>query len=156
MSTIVSLLVAGLVLLAFEVIVPGGILGALGGLAMLGAVVMAFLDFGAGGGAIAFAVALALLALTLYVEFGLLPRTKVGQRLFLRSAVSGTSQPLPAQFDQIVGQEAEALTTLAPSGYVKVGGQRYEAFCRSGHAEKGTALRVVGVDNFRVIVSKPS
>jgi membrane-bound serine protease (ClpP class) len=53
----------------------------------------------------------------------------------------------------VVGRPAEALTTLAPSGYVAVDGRRYEAFCQSGHAAKGATLRVVGVDNFRLIVS---
>lgn len=154
MSAVVSLLVAGLVLLAFEVIVPGGILGVAGGLAMLGAVILAFVDFGLMGGLTTFGVALLLLAVMLYIEFGILPKTSLGKRMFLKSAVSGTSQPVLAQQEQIVGQAAEALTMLAPSGYVMVAGQRYEAFCRSGHVPKGTALRVVGVDNFRVIVTK--
>jgi len=70
------------------------------------------------------------------------------------SSTSGTPQPPPAQADAVVGRDASALTTLAPSGYVLVGGQRYEAFCRSGHAPAGAALRVVGVDNFRLIVSQ--
>ena len=49
---------------------------------------------------------------------------------------------------------AEALTTLAPGGYVLVEGARYEAFCQSGFAAKGSALRVVGLDNFRLIVTQ--
>ena len=54
----------------------------------------------------------------------------------------------------MVGRPAEAATTLAPSGLVLVGGRRYEAFCQSGHAAKGDALRVVAVDNFRLVVTK--
>jgi membrane-bound serine protease (ClpP class) len=53
-----------------------------------------------------------------------------------------------------VGKTAEAVTTLAPSGYVVVDGRRYEAFSQSGHAAKGAILRVVGLDNFRLIVTK--
>jgi membrane-bound serine protease (ClpP class) len=54
----------------------------------------------------------------------------------------------------VTGREATALTTLAPSGYVLVDGRRYEAFCQSGLAAKGSVLRVVGTDNFRLIVTK--
>jgi len=53
----------------------------------------------------------------------------------------------------LVGRTARALTTLAPSGYVEIDGQRYEAFCQSGLVPAGTALEVVGRDTFRVIVS---
>jgi membrane-bound ClpP family serine protease len=53
-----------------------------------------------------------------------------------------------------VGGECVAQTKLRPSGYVAIGAARYEAFCRSGGAEPGERLRVVGVDNFRLIVTQ--
>jgi membrane-bound ClpP family serine protease len=55
----------------------------------------------------------------------------------------------------VIGKPATAVTILAPSGYVLVEGRRFEAFCRSGHADRGDALSVIGVDNFRLIVTKP-
>jgi membrane-bound ClpP family serine protease len=54
----------------------------------------------------------------------------------------------------VVGKVGEAATTLAPSGYVLIEGRRYEAFSQSGHMDRGTALKVVAVDNFRLIVTK--
>jgi membrane protein implicated in regulation of membrane protease activity len=54
----------------------------------------------------------------------------------------------------VVGREAVAETTLAPGGYVRIEDRRYEAFCRSGLAPVGARLKVVGLDNFRLIVSK--
>jgi membrane-bound serine protease (ClpP class) len=56
---------------------------------------------------------------------------------------------------ELIGKQGTADTTLAPSGYVVVGGRRFEAFSRSGLVAKGEALQVVGVDNFRLVVSKP-
>lgn len=153
MNAIIILFGIGVVLLAAEVFVPGGILGVMGGLALLGGVVMAFVDLGAGAGWIALAAALATVGLLLYLELGVLPKTRLGRRLFLDAAVSGTSQAAPAQ-PEVIGKAAEALTTLAPSGYVIVDGRRYEAFCQSGLVPKGTALRVVALDNFRLIVTK--
>lgn len=153
MSTILILFGVGLVLLAAEVFVPGGILGVFAGLALVGAVIMAFLDLGAGAGWITLVSALATVGLLLYFELAVLPKTKLGRRLFLRASVGGTSQAAPAQ-PEVVGKAAEAITTLAPTGYVVVEGRRYEAFSQSGLVPKGTTLRVVGLDNFRLIVTK--
>jgi membrane-bound ClpP family serine protease len=97
---------------------------------------------------------LGLLGLTLYLELVVLPRTRFGRGLVVQSTTGSTSQPAFPPAEAVVGKTAEALTTLAPSGYILVDGRRYEAFCQSGHAAKGSPLRVVGSDNFRLIVSK--
>lgn len=154
MNAIVLLFLLGIVLLGFEVITPGGILGVLGGLAMLGGCALAFEAFGGTGGAVATLVALALLGGALYVEFGLLPKTRWGRKFFLQQAVDATSQPAVALAADVVGKICEAETTLAPSGYVSLDGRRYEAYSRSGHAAKGARLQVVAVDNFRLIVTQ--
>ena len=54
----------------------------------------------------------------------------------------------------MIGREAVAETTLAPGGYVRIEDRRYEAYCRSGHVAVGARLKVVGLDNFRLIVSE--
>lgn len=154
MNAIILLFIIGVLLLAAEIFLPGAIAGIVGGIALLIGSLLAFGTFGFSGGMIASTAALALLALVLYLELVLLPKTAFGQRMVVQSTVSATSQPPPAAAEAVMGREAVALTTLAPSGYVEVGGTRYEAFCRSGHAAKGAALRVVGVDNFRIIVSQ--
>jgi membrane-bound ClpP family serine protease len=153
-NAIVILFTVGLILLGFEVFVPGAVLGILGGLALLGGCVVAFVSHGTAGGLTALAIASALVGVMLYLEFVVLPKTRWGRRLFLNTAISGTSQAVPASAASLVGHAAEALTTLAPSGYVAIEGQRYEAFSQSGLVEKGTPLRVVAVDNFRVIVAR--
>ena len=43
---------------------------------------------------------------------------------------------------------------LSPSGFIDIDGRRYEAFCQSGQVPAGTALKVTGADNFRLIVSQ--
>ena len=53
MTTVLVLFVAGVLLVAVEILVPGGVLGLLGGLCLLGGVVSAFLQLGPVGGAIA-------------------------------------------------------------------------------------------------------
>ena len=91
--------------------------------------------------------------LTIYLELVILPRTSFGRGLIVHSTTGAAQAPL-ALAEAVVGKDAAAVTTLAPSGYVLVEGKRYEAFCQSGHADKGALLRVIGIDNFRLIVSK--
>lgn len=151
MNAVILLFLVGILFLALEVFMPGAVLGILGVVAMVGGAVLSFNLFGLAGGLAASAVALLLLGLALYLEFVLLPKTRLGGKLFVKSTVSSTSQA-PIGSDEMIGKQAEALTTLAPSGIVTVDGRRYEAFCRTGHAPKGALLQVAGRDNFRLIV----
>ena len=154
MNAILLLFLLGLLLLAGEVFMPGAILGIMGTLCMGAGCVISFLQLGAGGGSVATAVALALLGLTLYLELFWLPKTRFGRKLVVQSTVHATSQPPLAEKDAVLGRSAEAVTPLVPSGFVLVDGRRYEAFSQSGHVAKGAQLRVTGLDNFRLIVTK--
>lgn len=156
MSAIIALFIVGAVLLAAEVFVPGAILGIFAALALLAGVVLSFMDYGSQGGWTAIAAALALAGGTLWFEFKILPKTAWGRRLFLKAEITGASQAPLAERDTVVGQAGVADTTLAPTGYVTVAGKRYEAYSRSGLIAKGEALRVVELDNFRLIVQKTS
>ena len=153
MTAIVLLFITGALLLAAEVMLPGAIAGIIGGVALALGSGLAFSEYGPTVGSVATLAALLLLAAMLYAELIWLPRTKVGRAMVVEATVDSQSQPPPAT-SEVIGQRATALTTLAPSGFVSVDGKRYEAFCRSGHAVRGTELQVVGLDNFRIIVSE--
>jgi membrane-bound ClpP family serine protease len=154
MTAILILFLLGVALLALDVFAASFILALGGAAVMFGGAAVAYRNFGAGAAGAAGLAALVLLALTIYLEIVILPKTRFGRGLIVHSASGAPQAPL-ATLSAVVGRDAAALTTLAPSGYVLVDGQRYEAFCQSGHADKGALLRVVGLDNFRVIVSKP-
>jgi membrane-bound ClpP family serine protease len=153
MTAIVLLFITGALLLAAEVMLPGAIAGIIGGAALLFGSVLAFMEYGATVGSVATLAALLLLGLMLYLELIWLPRTKVGRAMVVQATIDSQSQPPPAS-NEVIGQPATALTTLAPSGFVSVAGRRYEAFCRTGHAVRGAELKVIGLDNFRLIVSE--
>jgi membrane-bound serine protease (ClpP class) len=152
MITIVALIVAGVLLLAIELFVPGGFLGVAGGAFMLGGVAVAFVRFGATAGTVTAVIAAAVLGAAIFVEFKLLPKSRFARAFSMTETVAGAATK-PA-LDAAVGSECVAQTKLRPSGYVAIGAARYEAFCRSGGAEPGERLRVVGVDNFRLIVTQ--
>ena len=93
MTLIATMFVAGIILLGFEVFLPGGILGIIAGLCLLGGTGYAFAEFGMSGGLLALIVAVVLVATVLYFEFAILPKTAFGKRLFLQKSIDGTSAP---------------------------------------------------------------
>ena len=153
MTAIILLFITGALLLAAEVLLPGAIAGIIGGVALTVGSALAFMQYGATVGSIATFAALVLLAIMLYAELVWLPRTKVGRAMVVDATVDGQSQP-PVASAEVIGQSATALTPLSPSGFVAVAGKRYEAFNRTGMAARGAQLTVVGIDNFRLIVSE--
>lgn len=153
MSLIVLLFIVGILCIGAEVIVPGGILGGLGALFMFAGCVLAFMRFDVGGGLAAVGVALLVTIVALTLEFKFLPKTKLGRRAFLDKEVAGSSSMYGPEARDLIGKPAEALTQLSPSGYVRIDGNRYEAFSQSGQIDAGADLRVVGSDNFRLIVA---
>lgn len=152
MTLIVLLYLAGVILLALDVFASSFVLAAIGAAVMGAGCILAFKDYGPFGALGAGLAAVGLLGVTLYLELSVLPRTALGRGLVVQST-TGEPAPPPATPEEVVGRPASALTTLAPSGYVLVNGRRYEAFCQAGHAPKGAELRVIAVDNFRLIVS---
>jgi len=154
MSLVITLFVAGVILVAIEILVPGAILGIIGGLCLLGGVIAAFVQLGGTGGAVATGVALAIGVVTLYLEFVILPKSRLAKKFSMTETVSSRSQPEVADRAAVVGREVVAVTTLAPTGYVELEGRRYEASCQSGLVAAGARLRVVEVDTFRLIVTQ--
>ena len=154
MTAITLLFVTGALLLAAEVLLPGAIAGILGAIALLAGSILTFTHYGLSAGMLATAGAVVLVGVMLYLEIIWLPRTRAGRGMVVQSTIDGQSQSRPIASPDIVGKSATAETKLTPSGYVTIEGRRYEAFCRSGHVERGTMLSVVGLDNFRVIVTE--
>ena len=154
MTTILLLFIFGIVLLVLDLFVPGIILSTAGTLAFLAGTARAFTEYGMGGGLVAFAIGAVLLTVALYIEYWVLPKTRIGKKFFLHAAVDGTSQAPLAQNSALSGREAVALTPLMPSGQIEIDGQRYEALSLDGHVAKGARLKVTGQQNFSLTVTK--
>jgi membrane-bound serine protease (ClpP class) len=154
MSPIIALILAALVLVFFEVILPGGILGVLAALCILLATWLAGSQFGASGAVLTFLSAAVAVALLVYIEFKLLARTSLGGGFFLKNSVTGHSNQAPAT-NEVVGKEGVALTRLNPSGRVAIDGQSYEAYSQDGYIDADQPIRVAGQDNFKLIIKKP-
>lgn len=156
MTTILLLFLLGIVLLFLDLFIPGIILSVAGTFAMLAGTARAFQEYGIGGGLLTFGIGMALLAITLYIEYWVLPKTRMGKKFFLHTAVEGTSQMPSDQTSALTGRHAVALTPLMPSGQIEVDGRRYEALSLDGHVARGAKLKVTGMQNFSVTVTKLS
>lgn len=153
MSIIVGLVILGLVFIFFEVIVAGVLLGILGGASIVAAAVIAFQNYGVMWGIMVFMGSVVLMIILLVFEFRWLPKTRVGKRMFLEKSVEAQSTEFLGT-DELIGKKGETQTILAPSGRVIVEGKEYEGFSQDGLIKQGEVVRVVGRDNFRIIVKK--
>ncbi|MEO6753507.1 MAG: NfeD family protein [Chthoniobacteraceae bacterium] len=140
-------------LLALDLFVPGVILSIAGVCAILSGTTQAFNDYGIAGGLEAFAVGALLVGGMLYIEYGILPKTRFGKKFFLHAHVKGASQPV-SDTVALTGRECVALTPLVPTGTVEIDGRRYEALSLDGQADRGTRLKVTGTQNFSLTVTK--
>lgn len=150
---IVGLIILGLVFIFFEVIVAGVLLGILGAAAMIAASILAFQAYGVMPAFGIFMASLVAVVIMLIFELKWLPKTKVGKRMFLEKAVDAQSTETLGT-DALIGKIGETQTTLAPSGRVVVEGKEFEGFSQDGLINKGEVIKVVGRDNFRIIVKK--
>lgn len=153
MSAVYGLILAALILVFFEVILPGGILGLLAVVCWGVATWLAYVEAGVLGAVAVFSGTLLAAGVLVYAELKWVARTRLGRAFFLQSSVTGHSNVSAAE-DSIIGKAGESLTRLNPSGRVTVDAQSYEAYSQDGYIDSGQPIEVVGKDNFKLIIKK--
>ena len=153
MSMILGFTVAALILVFFELLLPGGVLGVLSALCLLVASWMGYDTYGIIGGCTVFFGTILLMAVLVFVEFKLLGKTSFGQKFFLKSSIKGHTRAAVAK-DSVIGKKGTTLTRLNPSGKIAVEGKSYEACSQDGYVERDQAIAVVAQDNFKLIIKK--
>ena len=149
----VSLLLAGLLLIAAEFFLPTVFLGFVGA-----AVSFAGIYLSAAAGALTCALFCVTFLIVLALEFfafrRLLPQTGIGRAMINVSSNDGAAVPAAAGFAVYVGKTGKALTVLAPSGTAEVDGALLEAFSLDGFVERGAPVVVVEAGAGRVSVRR--
>lgn len=153
MSMILGFTVAALILVFFELLLPGGVLGVLSALCLLVASWMGYDTYGIIGGCTVFFGTILLMTVLVFVEFKLLGKTSFGQKFFLKSSIDGHTRAAVAE-DSVIGKQGTTLTRLNPSGKIAVEGKSYEAYSQDGYIERDQAIAVVAQDNFKLIIKK--
>lgn len=150
------LLLVGLAVMVLEVFVPsGGVLGFLSLVAIGAAIVMAFMEQGAGFGMAVLAVTFAAVPAVLAVAFRWFPDTPLGRRVL--PPPPAPEDVIPAadrrrRLRELVGRGGRVVSELVPWGAVAVGDGQFEAVSETGPVAAGTEVDVVGVQGAALVV----
>lgn len=147
----IILLAVGLLLIALEVFVPGGILGVFGALSLLAAVITGFVAFGPEKGMLAAVGVVLFGGVFLVAWIKVFPRTRVGKTLTLRTD-GRTFKSSPPDTTTLLGKTGVAHTHLHPAGIAMIDGHRCDVVSEAGFISQGAAIRVVQVEGNRVVV----
>ena len=135
----------GIILVIVEILLPGMVIGILGGLSMLAAVILTFIRFG-------FVAALAMFA-------GLLITTGAAAAACFKSLPKPRSlsqnpreSKSPPDLRSLLGLEGRSLSMLRPAGKAEFDGRPVDVLSEAGLIQAGQKIRVVRVEGARVVV----
>jgi membrane-bound serine protease (ClpP class) len=148
MAVVITLLVAGFLLLVLETVLPGMVAGIAGLIALFAGVVEAYLKLGVEAGNLVLLGVMAALTVGTVFWFRFFPQSRIG-RLFVSKGAVGE---LGLKNESLVEQMGVAHTNLRPSGIAIIGGKRVDVVTEGGMIEPGTPVRVVSVEGLRVVV----
>lgn len=142
-------------LLVLEAFLPsGGVLGLLAGFCAIAGIVM-FFQFNTMWGMVSMAVALLATPFIIAAMLWLWPNTPIGRALTLedeQELVNTDTRAADRDGTIRVGLEGEALTELRPVGACRLDGKRIDCIAQTGVIEKGTPVRVIGVEGVSIKV----
>lgn len=153
-STLIVLVLFGLMLIMLEAFVPGGILGTFGVISILSAVAVTLfsqeIDWTSGTRATV-AIGIVVFSITAVAVWLRFFAIKFLHRAFtLEASVASPKSPEI----QLIGLEGTAITDLRPLGKVDLdAGGRHEVRLRNGHATAGARIQVVQTEPGNLVVA---
>ncbi len=152
MTLIITLVAIGIFLLAVEVlIIPGlGFAGILGLLAIVGAVILAFTQFGHITGLIVLAAVIIITSLSTW----LMLRSKTWKKVSLNESINSKVDLHPTEKGLLPGTKGFAISRLAPGGKARFGNIDTEVHSRIGIINNGAAVEIVDINDNKIIVKQ--
>jgi membrane-bound serine protease (ClpP class) len=147
---IIGLVVFGVLLLLTEILLPGGVSGAMGGICLIAAIILGFTHSVMLGvylmlGSMLFSGVM----LFLFIKY--MPGSAVGKQLFLQESAKDWDG-----FDtnnlNLVGKRGVACTMLRPSGMAMINDERVDVVTEGDVIHKDQAVEVVEVEGNRIVV----
>ena len=151
MTLAITLLVVGLVLLFFEILLPGLILGTCAFLTLAASVFVAYTETEEilyGHLFLGVTVVSLTSASIWFIKY--FPSTKMGRQLVSTSTVGD----LGIDFTDLINQTGTTYTDLRPSGKATIGDQRLNVVTEGSFIEKDNSVKVIAVEGNRVVVRK--
>lgn len=151
LGLILVLCTVGLGLIASEVLLPGGILGALGLTSLAAGVFISFSSNGFWPGLITLVTVLLLgLAVVIYL-FKKLPEMKLSKGLCLDKTLADKDE-LKSTHTVKVGDFGVTLHLLRPSGTADFSGTRLDVVTSGEPVEAGVKVKILSIEGSRVVV----
>jgi len=148
MGVVITLLVAGALLLLAETVLPGMIAGILGFCCLVAGVVEGYVQFDHRTGNLILLVALVSLVIGFFLWLKYFPDSPMARPFVSRRVVGeiGTEKP------ELLGETGTAFTQLRPAGTAEIKGKRIDVVTEGQLIERGTPIQVVAVEGMRVVV----
>lgn len=152
MTLFITLMAAAFLLIGAEIYVPGGILGSLGAVSLVAAVVLGFrLSPTMGWVSLAGILLLSILGVIFWFIF--FPRSTAGKRLTLTTDGADFKIDLP-QYAALQDQKGVTRSALRPSGTAEFEGRRHDVTAEHGlWIDINTPVRVTRVSGSRIEVA---
>jgi membrane-bound serine protease (ClpP class) len=139
----------GLLLVALEFFLPGGIVGAAGGIIFLSGLVLFAVD--SPSLLLTIAVVIASLALFVVMIRYLIKRIqRTKSTFYLSDDQEGYRASKWAE--ELMGEEGLALSDMRPAGHIRIDGTQYQAVSKMGYLRKGTKIKVIGGEGAHLVV----
>ena len=149
----IILVAAGLFLVGAEIFVPGGILGVMGGAALLLAVILGFPVFGPFWGMISAVSIIVLVGVVMLLWIKIFPRTSLGKKMTVSTDLRD-SKATEDGLQELLGRTGEAISELRPSGFALIDGRRTDVVSEGQMISKGEKVKVIKVEGNRVVVAR--
>lgn len=150
MTTILLFTAIGIVAILAELVLPGGVLGVVGVLCLVGAVIATFTAYGATWGVVALFLLIIICLVTLNLWMRFFHRLPFTRDLVLNEEV-GRDEEL-SERQNLIGETGIALTDLHPSGKADINGTRIDVMSEGQQIEKGKAITVVSTSGPSIFV----
>lgn len=147
------LLVSGLILIGAEIFVPGGIIGTLGALLLLGAIAAGFAAFPPAWGLYIAIGILLLSGVAVYLWVKIFPRTRYGRKMTVNHNLAD-AKASPDWLRDLLGKRGRTTSDLRPGGFATIDGRRVDVVTQGEMIGRGQDVEVVKVEGCRVVVRK--
>lgn len=151
-SLIIGLCVSGIILIACETIIPGGVVGTIGGILALIGVIGSF-SYGITTGLLVLITVLFLSTVSILLLLQKLPDSAHGKHLCLGENQKNFKASGEEKIAEI-GQAGTAVTMLRPAGVAEIDDLRIDVVTQGDFIEAGKPIKVIDVKGSRVVVEE--
>ncbi len=145
---IILLLIAGIICIALEVYLPGGILGISGAAVLIWAIIEAY-RVSTNFGTMLMVCGVSGAVATSWFSFTYLVKTKEGKKALLMDVKIDLPKDLHAGLE---GKEGLTLTDMRPVGTIEIDGNRFEASSCGEYIEKKRKIKVLKIEADRIFI----